>query len=39
MSRNDSSAVNVGGHQDLAYQVKLTAEANSTVIKVKQILA
>lgn len=39
ISRNDSSAVNVGCQCDLAYQVKFTAEANSTVIKVKQILA
>lgn len=39
ISRNDSSAVNVGCRQGLAYQVKFTAEGNSTVIKVKQILA
>ena len=39
ISRNDSSAVNVGCQQDLAYQVEFTVEANSTVIKVKQILA
>lgn len=39
ISRTDPSAVNVGCQQDLAYQVKFTAEANSTVIKVKQIVA